>query len=211
MLYVALTRARDTLLLSGVATRNPGAGRRGSTPRWPPRRRCPRRGLRGRGLSGAPAAPAPELPEVDAARVSRALGRLERPPPLGQAPVPLSLEALEDVASCPRRYRLRWVEGHRERPGRGGSGAVSPRHRDAAPSLTGQLLAALPPEAWRSGVPDAVAAPALARLGLGLGEGQALGILPMLRRLAPGLAAFEGGVEVAHRAAAAAGARRPSR
>jgi hypothetical protein len=84
VLYVALTGPGTPSCSPAWPRGTPGAGRRGSTPRWPPRRRCPRRGLRGRGLSGAPAAPAPELPEVDAARVSRALGRLDARRPSGR-------------------------------------------------------------------------------------------------------------------------------
>src|SRR5262249_44131152 len=105
--------------------------------------------------------------------------------PPARAQLALSLEALEDVAGCPRRFRLRWVEGHRERPGRGAIAPASPRHRDAAPGLAPQLLAALPPASWAAGLPDDVLAPALARLGLSPAEGQALGILPALRRIAP--------------------------
>jgi hypothetical protein len=80
-------------------------------------------------------------------------------------------------------------EGHRERPGRGVGAGTSPRHRDAPPGLAGKLLAALPPESWGRGLPTGLAVPALGRLGLTAGEGEALGILPALRRLAPALAA----------------------
>src|SRR5262249_56790830 len=76
-------------------------------------------------------------------------------------------------------------EGPGAPPGRAGAAPASPRHRDAAPALARQLLAVLPPASWAEGLPDHLLAPALARLGLSPAEGQALGILPALRRLAP--------------------------
>jgi len=140
-----------------------------------------------------PPPPVEPLPEADPPRVARALARLRPLEPPTSGRVVLSLEALEDVAGCPRRFRLRWVEGHRERPGRGGIALSSPRHRDAAPSLARKLLASLPPASWAEGLPDARIAPSLARLGLSPAEGQALGILPALRRLSPALAGFVSG------------------
>ena len=188
VLYVALTRARDTLLLSGVAGKNPRSWAAWVDPGLATPAVAARVVVHGdEDFPPLPSPPRDALPDVEPARVERALERLRPAPPTDSAPVPLSLEALEDAAGCPRRFRLRWVEGHREGPGRGAIAPSSPRHRDAAPALARQLIALLPAASWAEGVTDAGALPALARLGLSPGEASALGILPVLRRIAPAL------------------------
>ena len=199
VLYVALTRARDTLLLSGVAGKTPRSWAAWVDPTLATPAVATRVAVHeNEDFPALPAPVPPVLPTVDADRVSRALGRLHLRTAVDSAPVPLSLEALEDAAGCPRRFRLRWVEGHRERPGRGVPGASSPRHRDAAPGLARQLLAALPAGSWGQGLPAALLTPALARLGLTSGEGEALGVLPALRRLLPTLAPLAVGWRWSH-------------
>ena len=194
VLYVALTRARDTLLLSGVAGKNPRSWAAWVDPGLATPAVAARVAVHGdEDFPALPPPPQDALPEVDPARVQRALERVRPARPPDVAPASLSLEALEDAAGCARRFRLRWVEGHRERPGRGAIAPTSPRHRDAAPALARQLLAALPPASWAEGVPEALVAPALARLGLSPGEGGALGILPALRRIAPALRSLASG------------------
>ncbi|HUM12351.1 MAG TPA: UvrD-helicase domain-containing protein [Myxococcaceae bacterium] len=190
VLYVAMTRARDHLLLSGIQ----GRGGARSWAAWiDPVLDAPE--VRSRVLrldDGAcpPLPPRPATPPlaVEPARVRAALGRLEPvtlPPP---ARVPL--EALEALDDCPRRFQLRVLEGHRE-PGGGAAGAVrSPRHRDSRLEVLRQLLAVLPDHAWHAGLPDDALARAAGRVGLTLPEAEALRLAAPMRRLARALRGF---------------------
>ena len=102
----------------------------------------------------------------------------------------MPLEALHALEECPRRFQLRFLEGHRE-PGLGAAPhAGSPRHRDRRVEGLRQMLGALPVEAWREGVPDDALAAAAGRAGLTLAEAEALQLLRPLRRLARVLRAF---------------------
>jgi hypothetical protein len=130
VLYVAMTRARDRLVLSGIQ----GRGGQRTWASWidpvldsPEVRQrvqrlddvaCPAR---------APQAPTTPQP-VDPEQVRLALRRLE--PVIASPDASVPLEALDALAGCRRRFQLRFLEGHRE-PGLGAAPAPdSPRHRD---------------------------------------------------------------------------------
>jgi ATP-dependent exoDNAse (exonuclease V) beta subunit len=194
VLYVAMTRARDHLVLSGI----PGRGGPRSWAGWiDPVLDAPEVRPRVRRLDDAacpalppqpPAAPVP----VDPDRVRAALRRLE-PAAVRLREVSIGLEALEALDGCPRRFQLRFIEGHRE-PGAAAVGSgLSPRHRDGRLAVLRQLLVALAPEAWAAGLPDEALASAAARVGLTLAEAGALGLLAPLRRLSRALRGFTQG------------------
>lgn len=194
VLYVAMTRARDHLVFSGV----PGRGGARAWCAWiDPLLDAPELRTRVRHLDDAscpalPPRPAAPGPEVDRARTRAALRRLE---PAGvQSPRPcVPLEAIEALEGCPRRFQLRFVEGHRE-PGAGTQAeGLSPRHRDGRLAAIRRLVAALSVESWDAGLPDAAVAAAAGRLGLTLSEAEALGLLRPLRRLERALRGFTSG------------------
>ena len=111
--------------------------------------------------------------------------------PRSTGPVPV--DALEVLDGCPRRFQLRFLEGHREpRAGTGGEG-LSPRHRDGRLEAIRSLVAALAPEAWGAGLPDEVLGAAAGRAGLTLSEAEALDLLRPLRRLGRALRTFTAG------------------
>jgi ATP-dependent helicase/nuclease subunit A len=194
LLYVALTRARDQLILSGVAGRNGkswaswldpvlGGARlaaqvvTSSDANYPPR----------------PEAPAEEVPRVEVERALAMLARLEAPPDRAVDRVAIPAEAVEDHRRCPRRFQLRHLEGHREGPGRAAGLVVSPRHRDARAGLVRALLSNLPANALVEGLPPGMLGPVLGRMGLTVGEAEALDLLAPLRRLARPLRGFADG------------------
>jgi ATP-dependent helicase/nuclease subunit A len=194
LLYVALTRARDQLILSGVPGRNgkswsswldPVLGGASlaahvltsSEASYPPR----------------PAPPVAEVPRVEVERALALLARLEAPPDCAVGEVTIAAEAVEDQRHCRRRFQLRHLEGHREGPGRAAGHVVSPRHRDARPGLVRALLSNLPANALVEGLPPGVVGPILGRMGLTVGEAEALDLLAPLRRLARALNGFAAG------------------
>ena len=192
VLYVAMTRARDRLVLSGI----PGRGGQRTWAGWiDPVLDAPEVRPRVRRLDdeACPALPPRAFaapPGVDPAEVRLALSRLEPITISSEASVPLA--ALDALEGCPRRFQLRYLEGHRE-PGLGDAPAAgSPRHRDRRVEGLRQLLRALPVEAWREGVPDDALAAAAGRIGLTLAEAEALQLARPLRWLARGLRAFTG-------------------
>jgi len=192
VLYVAMTRARDRLVLSGI----PGRGGQRTWAGWiDPVLDAPEVRPRVRRLDDEacpalpPRAPA-ERAAVDPAAVRLALRRLEPAPLSPEASVPLA--ALDALEGCRRRFQLRFLEGHRE-PGLGAAPAPgSPRHRDRRIDALRQLLRALPLDAWRAGVPEDALAAAASRVGLTLAEAEALQLARPVRRLARALRAFTG-------------------
>jgi len=193
VLYVAMTRARDRLLLSGIQGRG---GQRTwaswidpvlDSPELRPRVRrledddCPER---------SPPPPG-ERPGVDPEQVERALRRLQ---PMAIAPAAaVTLDALQALEGCRRRFQLRVLEGARE-PGLGAAAETgSPRHRDARLDVLRRLVAALPLDAWRGGVQAEALAVAAGSVGLTLAETEALQLARPLRRLARALRGFSTG------------------
>ncbi|RPH66245.1 MAG: hypothetical protein EHM78_23945, partial [Myxococcaceae bacterium] len=190
VLYVAMTRARDRLLLSGIQ----GRGGQRTWASWiDPVLDAPEVRSRVQRLDDAacPALPphAPSKPApVDPEHVRQALRRLEPVAVGALARVPF--DAVGPLEGCLRRFQLRFLEGHRE-PGLGAApGPPSPRHRDGRLEVLRQLLAALPGEAWRDGVPDQALAAAAGRAGLTLAEASGLRLAAPLRRLARALRGF---------------------
>jgi ATP-dependent exoDNAse (exonuclease V) beta subunit len=193
VLYVAMTRARDRLLLSGIQ----GRGGQRTWASWidpvldSPELRPRVRRLDDDDCPEPPPHPSAERPVVDPAEVRRALGRLE---PVAIAPAAsVSLEGLQALEGCARRFQLRFLEGVRE-PGLGTAAeSRSPRHRDARLAMLRRLVGALPPGAWREGVQAEALAAAAGRFGLTLAETEALQLVRPLRRLARALRGFGSG------------------
>jgi ATP-dependent exoDNAse (exonuclease V) beta subunit len=190
VLYVAMTRARDQLLLSGI----PARGGQRSWAGWiDPVLEAPEVRPRVRRVEDGDCPPLPPRPPaqpvpVDPERVRAALRRLE--PAVRPEETSLGLEALDALAGCPRRFQLRCLEGHRE-PGAGMVGAtLSPRHRDGRLEVLRELLALLPRDAWAAGLPDEALGAAAGRIGLTLAEARALNLLAPLRRLGRALRPF---------------------
>ena len=120
-----------------------------------------------------------------------ALRRLD--PVTAGPPTSATLDALDALDGCRRRFQLRFLEGDRE-PGLGASVSVgSPRHRDARLAVLRRLVAVLPLDAWTGGVPDEALAAAAGRAGLTLAETEALQLSRPLRRLARALRGFTAG------------------
>jgi hypothetical protein len=67
------------------------------------------------------------------------------------------------------------------------------RHRDARPELVRALLAGIPVKALVEALPSSLVEPALARLGLTVGEAEALDLLDPLRRLGRAVRGFAEG------------------
>ena len=193
VLYVAMTRARDRLVLSGIQGRG---GQRTwaswidpvlDSPDLRPRVRrldeddCPER----------PPNPERERPAVDPEQVQRAFRRLE---PVAAAPAAsVTLEALQALEGCGRRFQLRFLEGCRE-PGLGTAAeSGSARHRDARLAVLRRLVGTLPPDAWRGGVQAEALVAVAGRVGLTLAETEALQLAAPLRRLARALRGFSTG------------------
>ncbi len=194
LLYVALTRARDRLILSGRPGRNGGSWASWLDP------------LLGSGdlaphlvtssevdLVARPAPPGQEPPPAQVERALAVLSRLEAPPTRALESVTVPVEAVEDHRSCARRFQLRHLGGHREGPGRGAGSLDSLRHRDARPELVRALLAGIPVKALVEALPSSLVEPALARLGLTVGEAEALDLLDPLRRLGRAVRGFAEG------------------
>ncbi len=194
VLYVAVTRARDHLVFSGI----PGRGGPRAWSTWiDPVLDSPDVRPRVRRLDDAacpalpPRPPAPQ-PGVEPARLQAALRRLE-PVELPRRTGSVPVDALEALEGCPRRFQLRFLEGHRE-PGAGmGGEGLSPRHRDGRIDVLRSLLVALPPEAWAAGLPDDALGAAAGRVGLTLSEAEALDLVRPIRRLGRALHAFTAG------------------
>jgi len=194
VLYVAMTRARDQLVLSGIPGRGgPRAWCAWVDPVLDTAELRPRvRRLEDAAFPVLPPPPLPAAPDIDPVRTGAALRRLE---PAGVRPsvAEVPVDALAPLEGCARRFQLRFLEGHRE-PGAGGAGAsLGPRHRDGRLDGVRELLAALPAEAWAAGLPDAALAAAAGRTGLTLTEAEALGRIGPVRRLGQALRAFTDG------------------
>jgi ATP-dependent helicase/nuclease subunit A len=149
LLYVALTRARDYLILSGAAEKG------GNLDRLLP------------GLDAVnvecqtiPFTPADALPPNLADPPEIPLPTRELTAPLGSGLLEIPATALNEYAICPRRFRYRFVDGH---PGLGEGAAIARRvghltHIALEQDLTGAAdLARLDP-----GLPPAKVAEALA-------------------------------------------------
>ena len=190
VLYVAMTRARDRLVLSGI----PGRGGQRTWAGWidpvldAPEVRPRVSRLDAAACPALPPRPATARPDVDPTQVRLALGRLE---PVIVSPEPsVPLEGLAALEGCSRRFQLRFLEGHREPELGAASGSGSSRHRDRRLEALRQILAALPLTAWRSGIPDDALGAAAGRVGLTLAEAEALQLARPLRRLAHALRGF---------------------
>ena len=193
VLYVAMTRARDRLVLSGIQ----GRGGPRTWASWidavldTPDVRPHVRRLDDAACPALPPRALPVRPSVDPEEVRLALRRLEPVAVATTASVPF--DALEALEGCRRRFQLRFLEGHRE-PGLGAApGPRSPRHRDGRLQALRNLVAAVPVEAWRTGIQDEALAAAAGRLGLTLAEAEALHLARPLRRLARALRGFTAG------------------
>ena len=192
VLYVAMTRARDRLLLSGI----PGRGGQRTWAGWidpvldSPEVRPRIRRLDDEACPALPPRTPAERTDVEPAEVRLALRRLEPVTLSPEASVPVV--ALDVLEGCRRRFQLQFLEGHRE-PGLGAAPAsASPRHRDRRIDALRDLLGALPVDAWRGGVPEEALAAAAGRVGLTLAEAEALQLARPVRRLARALRAFTG-------------------
>ncbi|MGO8970322.1 MAG: UvrD-helicase domain-containing protein [Myxococcaceae bacterium] len=189
LLYVALTRAQDRLVLSGGGPA-PEAWRNRLEPALLAADAAA--SVRHLALADIPlprplaAASAEEEGALEAALVQ--LGRLRTALQPTFEGVQLPASALEDFRRCPRRAWLLQQAGLCPEAGDAASlswaGALPERHRAARPSLLAALAGALGTEAWAAGVPDSALAPHLAVRGLSLGEARALGLLAPLRALA---------------------------
>jgi ATP-dependent helicase/nuclease subunit A len=197
LLYTALTRAQDRLVLSGggpsqdawrtrlePALEAEGVAhfvRRLTLEDIPPKASC--------------APPALDVGDKDAALAE--VSRIRAPLHPRFSGVRLEARELEEFHRCPRRAWL--LRGVGLAPGHGDAGqATSPeelpvRHVGAREGVLLRLASALAPEDWAAGVPDAALLPHLAVLGLSLGEARALRLLLPLRALA-GTAAVKAAV-----------------
>jgi ATP-dependent helicase/nuclease subunit A len=186
LLYVALTRAQDRLVLSGG-----GSSPEGWRNRLEPALASP---------DVAPFVQRPELEEipeefpralakeevVEAEAARAALQRIRAPLRPSFDGVPLEVAALEDFYRCPRRHWLLHQVGLLPEPGEGGvsCGDFPVRHVAARGALLASLAARLSTAEWASGAADAALVPHLSVLGLSLGEARALGLLAPLRSFA---------------------------
>ena len=193
VLYVAMTRARDRLVLSGIQGR---ASQRSWASWIDPVLDAPEVRPRVRRVDEDACPPLPPRPPaapvmVDPEQVRAGLRRLE--PFVASAAPAVPLEALDALEGCRRRFQLRFLEGHRE-PGLGAAAAPdSPRHRDRRLDVIRRLLGQLAMDAWRDGIPDDALATATGRIGLTLAEAEALQLVGPLRRLARMLHGFTTG------------------
>jgi len=191
VLYVAMTRARDCLLLSGI----PGRGGQRTWAAWidealdGPEVRPRVRRIDDDACPILPPRASVPAAAVDPERVRAGLQRLAPVSvPIGTLAVPL--DVVEVLEGCPRRFQLRILEGLREPGAPALPGLRSPRHRDARLEVLRRLVATLDPVAWHAGIPDAALAAASGRLGLRLAEVRALAIASPLRRLGQALHGF---------------------
>ncbi len=127
LLYVALTRARDHLVLSGM-TRNPKGTWRAlldAAIEGNPQLRQLVRDVQVEGLPPPAALPAFEPPADDAARarVDAAVARVRSAPDVRAAGVVLPVTHLQDYVACPRRYLYAHQVGLSEFPPSGGAEA----------------------------------------------------------------------------------------
>jgi ATP-dependent helicase/nuclease subunit A len=188
LLYVALTRAQDRLVLSGGA---PSAESWRS--RLEPALADPDVApfVRQLQLEDIPEAAPLAQPAAHAADTETALAELSRI----RAPlrpvwkgVPLEASVLEDFRRCPRRHWLLREAGLPPAPTEASvvavAGQLPVRHVGGRVSLLACLVARFSASDWASGVPDSALAPHLAVVGLSLGEGRALGLFAPLRALA---------------------------
>jgi ATP-dependent exoDNAse (exonuclease V) beta subunit len=193
VLYVAMTRARDRLILSGVQGR---ASQRSWASWIDPVLDAPEVRPRVRRIDEDACPPLPPRPPampvaVEPEQVRAAVGRLD--PFVASAAHLVPVEALDALEGCRRRFQLRFLEGHRE-PALGAAGAPdSPRHRDRRLDVIRRLLGQLAVDAWREGIPDGALAAAAGRIGLTLAEAEALQLVAPLRRLARMLHGFATG------------------
>ncbi len=200
LLYVALTRAQDRLILSGGGP---------SAEAWRTRLEPAllQEDVAPLVLKLKPKDVPPPPPPTPAAReegqaLKQALVEVARV----RAPlrpvfegVRVEAAALEDFHRCRRRHWLLHQVGLPPVPTDAAwAGQLPVRHRAARPGLLATLAGRLGTDAWAAGLPDAVLLPHLAVLGLSLGEARALGVLQPLRALA---------ATQALRAAASGGAR----
>jgi ATP-dependent helicase/nuclease subunit A len=188
LLYTALTRAQDRLVLSGggpsqdaFRTRLEPALEAGGVAPFVQRlspEDIPRR--------EAPAPPPLGVGDKDAALAQ--LSRIRTPLHLRFSSVRLEARQLEDFHRCQRRAWL--LHGVGLSPGAGEAGQATSleelpvRHVGARESVLLGLASALSQDDWAAGVPDAALGPHLAVLGLSLGEARALRLLAPLRALA---------------------------
>jgi ATP-dependent helicase/nuclease subunit A len=204
LLYVALTRAQDRLVLSGGGP-SPEAWRSRLEPALRQDDVAPLvRPLEPEDIPKA-SPPTPQ-PREDGHALREALAeaaRVRAPLRPTFEAVTLEVAALEDFHRCPRRHWLLHQVGVPSVPAETRWTRQLPvRHRAARPGLLATLAGRLSTDAWAAGLPDAALLPQLAVLGLSLGEARALGLLQPLR----GLAATP-----AVRAATAGGARLSAR
>jgi ATP-dependent helicase/nuclease subunit A len=188
LLYVALTRAQDRLVLSGG-----GPSQDAWRNRLEPALAAPGVAPFVQRLAledipqGHPAEPAVE-DASDAGAALAQLARIRAPVLCRFEGVRLEAAALEEFRRCPRRHFLLHEVGLLPGPGDGGEPAFAAelpvRHRAARGQFLAGLASALSQKAWASGVPEAALAPHLAVLGLSLGEARALRLLAPLRALA---------------------------
>ncbi len=188
LLYVALTRAQDRLVLSGG-----GPSLDAWRTRLEPALEAPDVApfVQRLALEDIPEGRPPEPAAEDASGTAAALAQLARiraplHPPF--AAVPLEAAALEEFRRCPRRHWLLDEVGLLPGPADAGEAALSAelplRHRAARGQLLASLASALSAPAWAAGVPEAALVPHLAVLGLSLGEARALRLVAPLRALA---------------------------
>ena len=188
LLYVALTRAEDRLVLSG-GNGSPDAWRRLLEPALQLPEVLPYvRSLAADEVS-AGASPGPRAldPAPEPGRAAEWLASVRAPlvPPFQG--VVLEAAWLEDARRCARRA---WLLDHLGLPPGDEVADVAwgarlgARHRAARAGLVRSLAAALTASDWANGVPDEGLRPHLAVRGLSLGEARSLGVLQPLRVLA---------------------------
>jgi ATP-dependent helicase/nuclease subunit A len=190
LLYVALTRAEDRLVLSGGGGPVDSWGNRLQPVLDAPELVSVVRRLGPEDVpAGAAETAVPPVAPGDAGPARARLAKLRAAVPVRWAGTCWEAAAVEDFRRCPRRYVLLQTLGL---PPAGDGlfadapwvGELSVRHRAARGRLLCTLAARLESADWQAGVPDAALTPHLAVLGLSLGEARALGLLAPLQALA---------------------------